>query len=69
MILRVGELKPNGHLNADKIELPEGATLITDPDTSSHAARPAAEIEVTPVGGDGSEPEVIKRKTDEEGPP
>lgn len=67
LILRVGELKLNGHLNADKIELPEGATLITEPDTVIVTCSPPAAEEEATAGADGAEPEVIKRKTDEEG--
>lgn len=67
VILRVGELKLNGHLNADKIELPEGVKLITDADTViATCSPPAAESDAAPAA-DGAEPEVIKRKTDEEG--
>lgn len=66
VILRVFELKLDGHLNADKIELPEGVTLVTDAETVIvTCAKPKAEAEVT-GGGDGAEPEVIGRKAGEE---
>jgi large subunit ribosomal protein L25 len=59
-------LKLDGHLNADKIELPEGVTLVTDAETVIvTCAKPKAEAEVT-GGGDGAEPEVIGRKAGEE---
>jgi large subunit ribosomal protein L25 len=65
VILRVFELKLDGHLNADKIELPEGVTLVTDAETVIvTCAMPKAEVEV--AGGDGAEPEVIGRKAGEE---
>jgi large subunit ribosomal protein L25 len=68
LVLRIADLKLNGHLNADKIELPEGAKLITDPDkTIVTCSPPAVEAEVAAPASDGAEPEVIKRKTDEEG--
>ncbi|MBL9082173.1 MAG: 50S ribosomal protein L25 [Planctomycetales bacterium] len=65
VILRVFELKLDGHLNADKIELPEGVTLVTDAETVIvTCAPPKAEVEA--AGGEGAEPEVIGRKAGEE---
>jgi len=68
VILRLGDLQLDGHLNADKIELPEGVTLVTDPDTVIvTCALPVAADEAAGAS-DGSEPEVIGRKAgDEEG--
>lgn len=67
LILRLNELKLNGHLNADKIELPEGVKLLTDPDTViASCAKPQELPEAGAVGGDGSEPEVIGRKAGDE---
>ncbi|MGC3968692.1 MAG: 50S ribosomal protein L25 [Pirellulales bacterium] len=66
VILRIAELKLDGHLNADKIELPEGVTLVTDAETVIvTCAKPKAETEAA-AGGDGAEPEVIGRKAGEE---
>jgi large subunit ribosomal protein L25 len=68
VILRLADLKLNGHLNADKIELPEGATLVTDADTVIvTCAPPLAQPEPGAVAtGEGAEPEVITRKPDED---
>jgi large subunit ribosomal protein L25 len=68
VILRLGDLKLDGHLTADKIELPEGVTLITDAETViASCALPLAEPEAGAAPtGEGAEPEVIGRKPDEE---
>jgi large subunit ribosomal protein L25 len=66
LILRLTELKLNGHLNADKIELPEGVKLITEPDTVIATCAPPASEDEAAGPGDGSEPEVIGRKAGED---
>ena len=66
VILRVGELKLDGHLNADKIELPEGVTLVTDAETVIATCAKPAEAAEAAVPATVSEPEVIGRKAGEE---
>jgi large subunit ribosomal protein L25 len=68
VVLRLGELQLDGHLNADKIELPEGAVLVTDADTVIvTCAKPMEQPEGGAAGGgEGAEPEVIGRKAGEE---
>lgn len=65
LILRVGGLKLDAHLNADAIELPAGATLVTDPHTAIVSC--AKPMEVAEGGAaDGAEPEVIGKKAGED---
>jgi large subunit ribosomal protein L25 len=65
LILRVGGLKLDSHLNADAIELPQGATLVSDPTTTIVSC--AKPMEMAEAGaGDGAEPEVIGKKAGEE---
>jgi len=65
LILRLGSLKLDAHLNADAIELPAGATLVSEPTTTIVSC--AKPMEVDEAGGaDGAEPEVIGRKAGEE---
>lgn len=66
LILRLGELKLDGHLNADKIELPEGVKLLTDPDTVIVTCAKPQELSEAGAASDGSEPEVISRKAGDE---
>jgi large subunit ribosomal protein L25 len=62
LILRLAELKLDGHLNADRIELPEGVTLVTDPETVvATCAVPQEAPEGGAVGADGAEPELIRK--------
>ncbi|MCE9604450.1 MAG: 50S ribosomal protein L25 [Planctomycetia bacterium] len=65
LILRVGGLKLDAHLNADQIELPTGATLVTDAHTCIVSCAKPIDISET-AAGDGAEPEVIGRKAGEE---
>ena len=65
LILRLGGLKLDSHLNADSIELPQGATLVSDPTTTIVSC--AKPMEVSEGGaGDGAEPEVIGKKAGDE---
>lgn len=65
LVLRLGGLKLDAHLNADAIELPAGATLISDPTTTIVSC--AKPLEAVAAGaGEGAEPEVIGRKAGEE---
>ena len=65
LILRLGTLKLDGHLTASQIELPEGVTLLTEPETTIvTCAKPMEAAEA--AAGDGAEPEVIGRKPDDE---
>lgn len=67
VILRLGDLQLDGHLNADKIELPEGAVLVTDADTVIvTCAKPLEQPEGGAPAAEGAEPEVIGRKAGEE---
>lgn len=66
LTLRIGDLKLNGHLNADRIELPEGVKLLTDAETVIvTCALPQETPEAGAAGGEGAEPEVIGRKAEE----
>lgn len=68
VVLRLGELQLDGHLNADKIELPEGAKLVTDADTVIVTCAKPKELPEggAAAGGEGAEPEIIGRKAGEE---
>lgn len=66
LILRVGGLKLDAHLNADAIELPTGATLVTDPHTTIVSCAKPVDLSEDAAGADGAEPEVIGRKAGEE---
>ncbi|HEY1598601.1 MAG TPA: 50S ribosomal protein L25 [Pirellulales bacterium] len=64
--LRIGSLGLDQSLRASNIELPQGVTLITDPDTVVvHCALPVEESDEG-VAGDSAEPEIIGRKAGEE---
>jgi large subunit ribosomal protein L25 len=68
LTLRINDLALNGSLTAGDIELPPNMKLLTDPEeivVSCHP--PASEEEEVPGAADGSEPEVIGRKAEEEG--
>jgi large subunit ribosomal protein L25 len=66
--LRIGGLKLDESLRARDVELPAGATLITDPETVIvHCALAAEDSEAEAPTGDGAEPEIIGRKAGEEG--
>jgi len=65
LILRVGGLKLDAHLNADAIELPQGATLVSDPTTTIVSCAKPMEVEEAGAG-DGAEPEVIGKKAGED---
>lgn len=68
--LSINDLQLDQSLTAADLELPKGATLITDAATvivSCAEAAAAQEEEDTAAPVDGSEPEVIGRKADEEG--
>jgi large subunit ribosomal protein L25 len=66
VILRINELKLDGHLNADRIELPEGVTLVTDADTVIVTCAKPKEMVEGAAPGETAEPEVIGRKAGEE---
>lgn len=67
LTLRINSLQVGEHLNADKIELPEGAKLVTDGDLSIvQCMLPKEETETDVPMGDGAEPEVIGRKAEDE---
>jgi len=60
LVLRLAMLELDGHISAGQIDLPEGATLISDPEmVIATCAKPEEISEAT--GADGAEPEVIKR--------
>jgi large subunit ribosomal protein L25 len=65
--ININHLELHGHLTAaDIYDLPEGATLVTDPKTPAvHCEEPAAEEEEETLAA-GAEPEVIGRKADDE---
>jgi large subunit ribosomal protein L25 len=66
LILRLANLTLDGHLNADQIELPEGAKLISEPDTViATCAKPQEVAEGGAAAGDGAEPEIIKKEKKE----
>lgn len=65
LILRITDLKLDDHMNADRIELPEGVTLVTDAETVIATCAKPVEREEAAAGGEG-EPEVIGRKAGEE---
>ena len=62
--VQVDELKVGEMLTAGQITLPEGAKLVTDPETPVAACRVVAEVAeaVAVEGEEGSEPEVIARE-------
>jgi len=65
----VADLKEGEHLNAGQLELPSGASLVTEADASIAIVRTkAAEVEEEEVAeeADTSEPEVITREKEEE---
>ena len=65
--LRIGGLGLDQSLRASNIELPQGVTLITDPDTVVvHCALPVEEPEEGATG-DSAEPAIIGRKAGEDG--
>jgi len=65
--LRIGELKLDDALRADKIELPAGVTLLTDPETVIvHCVLAKEEGEAEAGEGESAEPEIIGRKAGEE---
>jgi large subunit ribosomal protein L25 len=65
--INVNELHIDGSLTADKIKLPEGVKLLTDPETIVvHCTPPAAEEEAEAGVGEGAEPEIIGRKPEDE---
>jgi large subunit ribosomal protein L25 len=68
LIVNVNNLHLDGSLNASAIDLPEGATLMIDPDEMVvHCILPQVEEELeAPVAG-AAEPEIIGRKPAEEG--
>ena len=64
--ISVNDLHMDGALTADKIKLPEGVKLLTDPEAVIvHCVPPAAEAEEEGAGT-GAEPEVIGRKAEDE---
>jgi large subunit ribosomal protein L25 len=65
--ININHLELHGYLTvADIYDLPEGATLVTDPKTPAvHCEEPAAEDEEE-TAITGAEPEVIGRKADDE---
>ena len=66
LVLRLADLHLNGHLNADRIELPEGVKLLTDADTVIATCSKQTEMpEAGAPSEGGAEPEVIRRKPEE----
>lgn len=66
LLLRLADLHLNGHLNADRIELPEGVKLLTDADTVIvTCVKPAEMAEAGAPAEGGAEPEVIRRKPED----
>ncbi len=64
--LRVGGLKLDESLHANNIELPQGATLLTDPETVIVHCALAKEETEEGEAGEAAEPEIIGRKAEEE---
>lgn len=66
LIVNINNLALNETITAGKIELPEGATMITDHDLIVvQCVSPMAELETELVPGEGAEPEVVGRKAKE----
>ncbi len=66
LVLRLADLHLNGHLNADRIELPEGVKLLTDADTVIATCSKQADMPESGAPSEGgAEPEVIRRKPEE----
>ncbi len=65
--VRVNELKLGEAILAKDIVLPEGAELLSDPDAVVATCQtPQAEIDEETEAASGTEPELIRRKEDEE---
>jgi large subunit ribosomal protein L25 len=65
LILRLSSLTLDGHINADQIDLPEGAKLISEPDMVIATCAKPQELAEGGAGADGAEPEVIKKAKEE----
>jgi large subunit ribosomal protein L25 len=66
LILRLAKLTLDGHVNADAIDLPEGVTLISEPDmVIATCAKPEELSEGGVAGAEGAEPEIIKKEKKE----
>jgi large subunit ribosomal protein L25 len=64
--LRVGGLKLDESLHASNIELPQGVTLLTDPETVIVHCALAKEETEEGEAGETAEPEIIGRKAEDE---
>ena len=66
--LNINNLALNEHFTAGKIELPEGATLVTDPEAVIvQCITPLAEKEPEAPAAEVAEPELIRKPKEEEG--
>ncbi|HMO84555.1 MAG TPA: 50S ribosomal protein L25, partial [Lacipirellulaceae bacterium] len=67
--ININQLKLHGALRlSDIYDMPEGAVLVEEPETVAvHCEEPAAETEESELAATGAEPELIGRKSDEEG--
>ena len=62
---KVGNLQVGDHLTAGQLELPKGATLITDADQAVvHCVVPQAQDELAAGAGETIEPELIRKAKD-----
>jgi large subunit ribosomal protein L25 len=67
LTLRINDLKLNQSLTASRLELPAGATLVTDPETVIvQCVEPKPEEDEAVGVAEGAEPEIIGRKAAEE---
>jgi large subunit ribosomal protein L25 len=65
LIMRLVHLQLDGHISAGQIDLPEGATLISDPEMVIATCAKPEELAEAGAGGEGAEPEVIKKEKKE----
>jgi large subunit ribosomal protein L25 len=67
LVLNISNLGLGSSLTCGDLNMPEGATLITDADEMIvHCVTPREEAEEAPGVGEGAEPEIIGRKEGEE---
>lgn len=67
VVLKINDMHLGGHMTASQIELPAGATMVTDGDiTIVHCVKHRDQAELGALGAGGAEPELIRKPEKEE---